>query len=93
MEKKLKSYKESLEKVAGMIKDNVKTTFVAVCIAEYLSISETQRLLAELSDHKVHSNHIIVNQLLDKEVRQFHIEVANNLTWIDLCIFWLVTAY
>jgi len=65
MEKKLTQYKENLEKVASMIRDNTKTTFIAVCIAEYLSISETQRLLGELNDNSVHSSHIIVNQLLD----------------------------
>lgn len=69
MEKKLTQYKENLEKVASMIRDNTKTTFIAVCIAEYLSISETQRLLGELNDNSVHSSHIIVNQLLDPSVR------------------------
>ena len=82
MEKKLKSYKESLEKVAGMIKDNVKTTFVAVCIAEYLSISETQRLLLELNGHNVHSNHIIVNQLLDKQVRKYELKSSERIVYI-----------
>lgn len=67
IEKKMQSYKKSLEKVASMIKDTSKTTFIAVCIAEYLSISETQRLLGELDQNGVHSDHIIVNQLLDSQ--------------------------
>lgn len=48
LEKKLEKYQHSIQKVATMIKDNDRTTFIAVCIAEYLSVSETKRLLSEL---------------------------------------------
>jgi arsenite-transporting ATPase len=47
-----------------MIKDQEKTTFVAVCIAEFLSISETERLLEQLRTQEVRSSHVVVNQLV-----------------------------
>jgi arsenite-transporting ATPase len=61
-----------------MIKDQTRTTFVAVCIAEYLSISETSRydfalddddsliirLLSQLTVQKISYSHVVVNQLI-----------------------------
>jgi anion-transporting ArsA/GET3 family ATPase len=35
-----------------------------VCIAEYLSISETRRLLQELERNRVRASHVFVNQLV-----------------------------
>ena len=64
MAKKLQSYKDSIQKVATMIQDNTKTRFIVICIAEYLSVLETQRLLQELKLHNVKTSHIIVNQLV-----------------------------
>merc|ERR1719262_2101062 len=62
--KKLKDYKASIGRVANMITDSVRTRFVVVCIAEYLSISESRRLLSELDRFKVVASHIVVNQLV-----------------------------
>ena len=64
LEKKLRKYQKGIAKVSAMLKDNARTTFVTVCIAEHLSVSETRRLLAELARHKVHTNHVVVNQLV-----------------------------
>jgi len=64
LEKKLKEYKVSIDKVAAMIKNQRKTTFVTVCIAEYLSISETSRLLETLNSNQIHHSHVVVNQLI-----------------------------
>lgn len=60
----LEHYKRGIQKVALMLQDQRRTRFVVVCIAEYLSISETQRLLRELKKNKVRASHIIVNQLV-----------------------------
>ena len=49
-----------------MLQDQKRTRFVVVCIAEYLSISETQRLLQELAKNGVRASHIVVNQLVVK---------------------------
>ena len=64
---RIRDYKHGIEKVGNMLKDAKRTAFVVVCIAEYLSISETQRLLQELKKHKVNATHIIVNQLFLQE--------------------------
>lgn len=60
----LENYKTGIQKVALMLQDQRRTRFVVVCIAEYLSISETQRLLRELKKNNVRASHIIVNQLV-----------------------------
>ena len=61
---KLTKYKHDIQKVACMLQDQTRTRFVVVCIAEFLSVSETQRLLQELSKNKVIASHIVVNQLV-----------------------------
>ncbi len=61
---KMMNYKDSIQKVGNMLQDQQRTRFIVVCIAEFLSISETQRLLRELFKHQVHVSHIIVNQLV-----------------------------
>ncbi|KAL7551031.1 hypothetical protein ACHAWF_014242 [Thalassiosira exigua] len=60
----LENYKKGIQKVALMLQDQRRTRFVVVCIAEYLSISETQRLLRELKKNKVRASHVVVNQLV-----------------------------
>jgi len=61
---KLTKYKHDIQKVAMMLQDQTRTRFVVVCIAEFLSVSETQRLLQELRKNKVIASHIVVNQLV-----------------------------
>lgn len=61
---KLRDYKASIGRVSTMITDKVKTRFVVVCIAEYLSISESRRLLSELDRFEVLASHVVVNQLV-----------------------------
>jgi arsenite-transporting ATPase len=63
----LDEYKRGIQKVALMLQDEHRTRFVVVCIAEYLSVSETRRLLQELKKNKVRASHIIVNQLVIRD--------------------------
>jgi arsenite-transporting ATPase len=62
--RRIKAYKHGIERVGMMLRDGRRTKFVVVCIAEYLSISETRRLLQELKRHEVSASNVIVNQLI-----------------------------
>ena len=61
---RIKDYKHGIERIAHMLKDSKRTKFVVVCIAEFLSVSETRRLLQELKRHSVSVSNVIVNQLV-----------------------------
>lgn len=65
---RLAEYKAGVEKVGAMLKDQQRTNFVVVCIAEHLSISESRRLLAELKVNEVGVSHMVVNQLVNSSL-------------------------
>lgn len=65
MNGKLASTQKTIEKVSEQFQDPNLTTFVAVTIAEFLPLYETERLLQELAKFNMDSRNIVVNQILD----------------------------
>ncbi|CAN8074656.1 unnamed protein product [Agarophyton chilense] len=69
---KIESMREVTTEISKTFEDERKCTFVCVCIPEFLSVFETERLVQEVGKFGITVSNIVVNQLVRAE------DIANN---------------
>lgn len=71
---KIQKAKKSIEEVKNQFQNPELTTFVCVCIPEFLSVYETERLVQELTRYEIDTHNVVVNQIVFKDRAHFDSE-------------------
>merc|ERR1719182_1274893 len=64
---KMSNLRSASSGVKEIFQDPAQCTFVCVCIPEFLSVYETERLIQALCKYGIDSSNIVVNQVLFPE--------------------------
>merc|ERR1712154_270903 len=64
---KLEETKASIKEIKKTFEDDDLTTFICVCIPEFLSLYETERLVQKLAKFGIDVHNIVINQVLFPE--------------------------
>ena len=72
------TFKIQAEKIRKDFTNHDHTTFVAVCIPEFLSMYETERMIQELNKDEIDCRNIVINQVL-------FVNKENENTGCDMC--------
>eukprot|EP00300_Choanocystis_sp_HF-7_P033113 c45408_g1_i1.p1 GENE.c45408_g1_i1~~c45408_g1_i1.p1 ORF type:complete len:346 (+),score=68.79 c45408_g1_i1:48-1040(+) len=61
---KMQALREVVQNCSAQFQNPELTTFVTVCIAEFLSVYESERLIQELAGNKMDTRFLVVNQIV-----------------------------